>query len=159
MGIEPFLIASTVHTVIGQRLVRRIADGGEDYAADKAEVESIHTTLAGLLPKAEADKTAALEDLGYESLPLATENAYTLRRGKDSPDTPHGYKGRMGLYEVFEISEEIQDLILKRSTSAEIQRKAEEQGMITMRQDGYLKALQGMTTLAEINRVAAEGSI
>ena len=159
MGIEPFLIASTVHTVIGQRLVRRIADNGEDYAADKTEVQGIHDTLAGLLPKAEDDRAAVSEDLGYENLPLATENAYTLRRGIDGPDTPHGYKGRMGLYEVFEISEEIQDLILKRSTSAEIQRKAEEQGMITMRQDGYLKALQGKTTLAEINRVAAEASL
>jgi len=159
MGIEPFLIASTVHTVIGQRLVRRIADNGEDYAADKTEVQGIHETLANLLPKTDEARAAASEDLGYESLPLATENAYTLRRGIDGPETPHGYKGRMGLYEVFEISEEIQDLILKRSTSAEIQRKAEEQGMVTMRQDGYLKALQGKTTLAEINRVAAEASL
>jgi len=159
MGIEPFLIASTVHTVIGQRLVRRIADGGQDYAAEKVEVQGIHDTLGDLLPKTEDHRAAVSEDLGYENLPLATENAYTLRRGIDSPDTPHGYKGRMGLYEVFEISEEIQDLILKRSTSAEIQRKAEEQGMVTMRQDGYLKALQGKTTLAEINRVAAEASL
>ena len=159
MGIEPFLIASTVHTVIGQRLVRRIADNGEDYAAEKVEVQGVHDTLGDLLPKTEGDRTAVSQDLGYENLPLATENAYTLRRGIDSPDTPHGYKGRMGLYEVFEISEEIQDLILKRSTSAEIQKKAEEQGMVTMRQDGYLKALQGSTTLAEINRVAAEASL
>ncbi len=61
----------------------------------------------------------------------------------------------MGLYEVFEVTEEIQDLIIKRSTSAEIQRVAQEQGMITMRQDGYLKALAGQTTLTEVNRVAS----
>lgn len=61
----------------------------------------------------------------------------------------------MGLYEVFEVTESIQDLILKRSTSTEIQKAAEaEQGMVTMRQDGILKALAGYTTLAEVNRVA-----
>jgi type IV pilus assembly protein PilB len=65
----------------------------------------------------------------------------------------------MGLYEVFEISDAIQSLILKRSTSSEIQRAAQAEGMITMREDGYLKALSGMTTLAEINRVAAEGAV
>ena len=61
----------------------------------------------------------------------------------------------MGLYEVFEITEEIQNLILKRSTSSEIQKMAQKQGMINMREDGYLKALQGMTTISEVNRVAA----
>jgi type IV pilus assembly protein PilB len=64
----------------------------------------------------------------------------------------------MGLYEVFSISDEIQDLILKRSTSSEIQRLAQAQGMVTMREDGYLKALAGMTTLSEVNRVAASDS-
>jgi type IV pilus assembly protein PilB len=64
----------------------------------------------------------------------------------------------MGLYEVFEISEDIQSLILKRSTSSEIQRVAQGQGMVTMREDGYLKALAGMTTLDEVNRVAAADS-
>jgi type IV pilus assembly protein PilB len=64
----------------------------------------------------------------------------------------------MGLYEVFEITEAIQDLILKRSTSAEIQKAAQAQGMVTMREDGYLKALAGMTTIAEVNRVAAADS-
>ncbi|MEO8105382.1 MAG: GspE/PulE family protein [Candidatus Saccharibacteria bacterium] len=159
MGIEPFLIASTVHTVIGQRLVRRISSDNEEYTSDKFETQAVHDVLGNLLPKLDGERAAASEDFGYENLPLATENAYTLHKGKDSPDTPHGYKGRMGLYEVFEISEEIQELIMKRSTSAEIQRKAEEQGMVTMRQDGYLKALQGATTLAEINRVAAEASL
>jgi type IV pilus assembly protein PilB len=64
----------------------------------------------------------------------------------------------MGLYEVFEVSEQIQQLILKRSTSAEIQKLAQTQGMVSMRQDGYLKALAGQTTLTEVNRVAAAGS-
>jgi type IV pilus assembly protein PilB len=158
MGIEPFLIASTVHTVIGQRLVRRIGDENEEYESTDMETEAIHQALSSFLPKHEAGKKAAAEDMGYENLPLSTQNAYTLRRGIDSPTTPKGYKGRMGLYEVFEITEEIQALILKRATTADIQNKAREQGMVTMREDGYLKALDGKTTITEINRVAATES-
>lgn len=156
MGVEPFLIASTVHTVIGQRLVRRIPkDSREEYESDKAETEAIHQTIGHLLPEKESDVKAASEDLGYESLPLRGQKAYTLFKGKDSPATPGGYKGRMGVYEVFEVTDEIQDMIIKRSTSSEIQKLAQTQGMVTMREDGYLKALAGMTTLAEVNRVAA----
>lgn len=158
MGIEPFLIASTVHTVIGQRLVRRISENKTSYQSDKTETAAIQATLGALLPATEADRKKAAEDLGYDNLPLKTQNAYTLFKGNDAPDTPGGYKGRMGLYEVFEISEPIQDLILKRSTSAEIQKAARAEGMITMREDGYLKALTGQTTLAEVNRVAATDS-
>ncbi len=155
MGIEPFLIASTVHTVIGQRLVRRISEQKESYQSDKAETAAIQATLSKILPATDADRKKAAEDFGYENLPLRTEKAYTLFKGIDAPETPGGYKGRMGLYEVFEISESIQDLILKRSTSAEIQKQARAEGMVTMREDGYLKALTGQTTLAEVNRVAA----
>ena len=64
----------------------------------------------------------------------------------------------MGLYEVFEVTDEIQKLIINQATSAEIQKVAQEQGMVTMRQDGYLKALAGRTTLAEVDRVAATDS-
>ena len=60
----------------------------------------------------------------------------------------------MGLYEVFEVTERIQDLIIKHSTSSVIQKAAQEQGMVIMRQDGYLKALAGLTTLLEVDRVA-----
>jgi type IV pilus assembly protein PilB len=108
-----------------------------------------------MLPKTDADMKKVAEDLGYETLPLAGQNAYTLTKGTDSPEAPGGYKGRMGIYEVFGITQEIQELILKRATSADIQRLAQEQGMVTMRQDGYLKALAGRTTLTEINRVAS----
>jgi type IV pilus assembly protein PilB len=93
-------------------------------------------------------------DLGYKTLPLATQNAYTLAKGKVTPDNPTGYSGRMGLYEVFEVTEKIQDLIIKHSTSSAIQRAAQEQGMVIMRQDGYLKALAGLTTMMEVDRVA-----
>ena len=155
MGIEPFLIASTVRTVIGQRLVRRIGASSETYQSDKVETEAVVKTLGALLPKTAADMPKVATDLGYETLPLANQNAYTLTKGKDSPETPGGYKGRMGIYEVFNITTQIQELILKRATSAEIQKLAEAQGMVTMREDGYLKALAGRTTLTEINRVAS----
>lgn len=155
MGIEPFLIASTVRTVIGQRLVRRIGKESETYQSDKVETEAIHKTLGRLLPKSAEEMAKVAADLGYQSLPLVGQNAYTLTKGKDSPEAPGGYKGRMGIYEVFGISEEIQQLILKRATSADIQKVAEAQGMVTMREDGYLKALAGRTTLNEINRVAS----
>jgi type IV pilus assembly protein PilB len=158
MGIEPFLIASTVHTVIGQRLVRRIGDKNETYQSNVAEAAAIKQALGGVLPKTEEDKAKASEDLGFEDLPLADQNAYTLTKGIDAPDSPGGYKGRMGLYEVFSVSEKIQELILKRATSSEIQKVASAEGMLTMRQDGYLKALAGMTSLQEVNRVASEGA-
>ena len=156
MGIEPFLIASTVHTVIGQRLVRRLApDGKETYESSPAEAAAVNAMLGNLLPKSDAERQAVSQDLGYEKLPLSGQSAYTLTRGKDTPNTPGGYKGRMGIYEVFGISEDIQQLILKRATSAEIQNLAKEEGMIDMREDGYLKAISGQTTIAEVNRVAA----
>lgn len=160
MGIEPFLIASTVHTVIGQRLVRRIPqdDSRQSYQSSQTETEAIHETLGHLLPQKNEDVKKATQDLGYESLPLAGQNAYTLFKGTDSPETPGGYKGRMGLYEVFEISEAIQALILKRATSSEIQKAAQAEGMVTMHEDGYLKALAGMTSLTEVNRVATADS-
>ncbi len=158
MGIEPFLIASTVRTVIGQRLVRRLADGAEPYTSNTAETTAIHQALSSLLPKNASEVKKFSEDIGYKTLPLVTENAYTLYKGKESASAPGGYKGRMGLYEVFDVTPEIQQLILKRATSSEIQKVAIAQGMVSMRQDGYLKALSGLTTIEEVNRVAAEDS-
>ena len=91
-------------------------------------------------------------------MPLADQNAYTLYKAQDSPANPGGYKGRMGLYEVFEVDEAIQKLILERATSGDIQKAAQQQGMVTMREDGYFKALAGYTTISEVNRVAASDS-
>ncbi len=159
MKIEPFLIASTVHTVIGQRLVRRVAKNFETYQSDAVETAAIQATIGDLLPATEADREAVSKDLGYKSLPLRGQKAYTLCKGKDAPESPKGYKGRLGIYEVFGISEEIQELILQRSSSGSIQKVAIEQGMITMRQDGYLKSLAGLTTIQEVDRVAAAESM
>jgi type IV pilus assembly protein PilB len=144
--------------VIGQRLVRRIGKNSEKYQSDPAETAAVKETLGMLLPEKKSDVAAAAADLGYESLPLRDDAAYTLTKGVESPDAPGGYKGRMGIYEVFDVSERIQELILKRATSTEIQAAAQKEGMITMRQDGYLKALTGKTTIKEINRVASADS-
>ncbi|MDL2363585.1 MAG: ATPase, T2SS/T4P/T4SS family [Patescibacteria group bacterium] len=157
MGVEPFLIASTVHTVIGQRLVRRIApEGKTTYESNEAETAAVKLALGGLLPKSAEEVDKVADDLGYKNLPLVGQNAYTLSKGTDTADTPGGYKGRLGLYEVFEVSETIQGLIMKEATATEIEKQAQAEGMVNMRQDGYLKALDGRTTIAEINRVAAE---
>ncbi|HUC96533.1 MAG TPA: ATPase, T2SS/T4P/T4SS family [Candidatus Saccharimonadales bacterium] len=158
MGIEPFLIASTVNTIIGQRLVRRVGKNHETYQSNPIETQNIMATIGHLLPKTSADVERISQDLGYKDLPLSGQSAYTLVRGIESPQSPgsHGYSGRAGLYEVMDVSEEIQKLIVSHATSAEIQRKAQEQGMVTMRQDGYLKVLQGITTLEEVNRVTSD---
>lgn len=156
MDIEPFLIASTVNTIIGQRLVRRVAAKRDAYWSSPLETQNILTTVGHLLPKTKEEVARVSADLGYKDLPLAGQTAYTLVKGRDTPATPRGYSGRAGLYEVMDVSEEIQGLITKRATTTEIQRKAVEQGMITMRQDGYLKALQGITTLEEVNRVTSD---
>jgi type IV pilus assembly protein PilB len=154
MGIEPFLIASTVNTVIGQRLVRRVAAERDTYQSDELETESIKEIAGYLLPKTEAEVASVSTDLGYDGLPLANAPSYTLVKGKESSTAPGGYKGRLGLYEVMDISEEVQQLIIKHATSSQIQRVAIAQGMVPMHVDGYLKALNGQTTLEEVNRVA-----
>ncbi|MEI7683126.1 MAG: ATPase, T2SS/T4P/T4SS family [Candidatus Saccharibacteria bacterium] len=155
MGIEPFLIASTVRAVIGQRLVRRLNEDKEEYQSNGPEHAAVEATLGQLLPTGAADMEKVCSDLGYKSLPTRGQSAYTLFKGKDSPDARGGFKGRMGLYEVFDVSENIQNLVIKQATSNEIQNAAKAQGMITMREDGYLKALAGYTSLAEVDRVAA----
>lgn len=156
MGIEPFLIASTVNTIIGQRLVRRVSERRETYQSTPIETQNILATVGHLLPKTPADVAKVSADLGYKDLPLAGQKAYTLVRGIDTPQTPRGYKGRAGIYEVMDVNTDIQRMIVNRATSSEIQKLAVSQGMITMRQDGYLKALSGLTTIEEVNRVTSD---
>lgn len=156
MNIEPFLIASTVNTIIGQRLVRRVADRRETYQSSPIETQNIMATVGHLLPKTKEEVARVSADLGYKDLPLAGQSAYTLVRGIDTPQTPHGYSGRAGIYEVMDVNPDIQKLIISHATSNEIQQLAVSQGMITMRQDGYLKALSGVTTIEEVNRVTSD---
>lgn len=157
MGIEPYLIASTINTIIGQRLVRMLCTTcREQYQASKVETDSINKVLGKLLPKTKEDLAKVGEDLGYENLPLAGQTAYTLFKAKGCGECTGGYKGRMGIYEVFSMSEEMEQLLLKHATTTEVQKVAQADGMITMKQDGYLKTLTGITSMDEVARVAAD---
>ena len=156
MGIEPFLLASTLNVVIGQRLVRRITEKRETYKSTELETSGINSIVGDLLPSSQADVSKVSEDLGYPGLPIKNDNYYLLSKGMDTKETPGGYKGRAGLYETIEVDEDIQKMIVNHSTAAEIMRLARQKGTITMRQDGMLKVLSGITTIDEVNRVASD---
>ena len=156
MGIEPFLLASTLNVVIGQRLVRRITEKRETYKSSEIETDGINSIIGDILPQTDADVAAVSEDLGYPGLPVKNGNFYMLAKGMTTKETPGGYKGRAGLYETIEVDEDIQKLIISHATAAEIMRLAKSKGTVTMRQDGILKVLSGITTIDEVNRVASD---
>jgi type IV pilus assembly protein PilB len=129
MGIEPFLVATSVNLICAQRLVRRIC------ANCKEELE---------VP------SQALIDAGYTPEEVKTTKIY---HGKGcSTCNKGGYKGRTGLYEVMEINDELRELILVGASALELKKKAVEQGMITLRRSGLIKASLGMTTMEEVLR-------
>ncbi len=156
MGIEPFLLASTLNTVIGQRLVRRVAQKRTTFQSNEMQTEEVNKVVGDLLPKTQEDVAMVSEDLGYAGLPVGGQSSYTLVKGVDDQDSPGGYAGRAGLYEAIDVDEDIQKLIVSHATSAEVMRVAKEKGTVTMRQDGILKALSGVTTIEEVNRVASD---
>lgn len=156
MGIEPFLLASTLNVVIGQRLVRRLTEKKETYQSSAVETTGINSIVGDILPQSQADVAVVSDDLGYPGLPVKNDTSYLLARGIQSKETPGGYKGRAGLYETIKVDEEIQKLIISHATAAEIMRLARSKGTITMRQDGILKVLSGLTTIEEVNRVASD---
>jgi type IV pilus assembly protein PilB len=159
MGVEPFLIASTVNTVIGQRLVRRLCDKCRiERKSSVTQTASIEKTLLGVLPKKKEDLKNAVEDLGYNNLPLAGQNAYTLFEANTEGcrDCSKGYKSRIGIYEVFSMTPAMELLLPQHATTSQIQEQAQKDGMLTMKQDGYLKVLSGLTTIEEVARVAAD---
>ncbi|MGV9001469.1 MAG: GspE/PulE family protein [Candidatus Saccharimonadaceae bacterium] len=166
MGIEPFLISSTIRAVVGQRLIRRLHRGSrESYIPseeEKAELIHMFNLRDGEAFKVihELEKQAAAAGLGGDT-PLSTdENGIkTLwRANKDynNDDVREGYSGRIGIYEVLYNSTAIQKLIMTRSTTDDIQNQAISEGMITMQIDGLIKALRGETTIEEVIRVSRE---
>lgn len=156
MGIEPFLLASTLNVVIGQRLVRRVTEKREMYKSSDIETKSINDIVGDILPATKEDVAAVSEDLGYPGLPVKNDEFYMLAKGMDTKETPGGYSGRAGLYETIVVDEDIQKLIISHATANEIMRLAKSKGTVTMRQDGVLKALSGITTMEEVNRVASD---
>ena len=156
MGIEPFLLASTLNVVIGQRLVRRITEKREMYKSSEIETKAINSLIGDLLPKDKESVDAVSKDLGYPGLPVKNDNYYMLARGMNTKESPGGYTGRAGLYETIVVDDDIQKTIINHSTANEIMRLAKSKGTVTMRQDGFLKVLSGITTLEEVNRVASD---
>lgn len=168
MGIEPFLIASTVKAVVGQRLVRRLCKAcKESYAPDKDELKTIETMFDAssaddMKHIHELEKQAAAQNIGEDigdGLSSTTSTITRLFRPKKDgcDECGHtGYKGRMGIYEVLDNSVEIQKLIVANATSNVIQSQAVKEGMMTMQIDGFIKALRGLTSIEEILRVTRE---
>ena len=158
MGIEPFLIASTVRVVVGQRLVRRLnKDRAETYKPSEEEMNEIETVF-GISNK--SDWTAILKLVNQAEkelgLDVSKEPSFWRVKKADGESAEPEYKGRMGIYEVLENNEAIQKQIVANSTSDDIQNQAVKDGMLTMQLDGLIKAMAGMTTIEEILRVTRE---
>ncbi len=138
LGAEPFLLASAMTCVVGQRICRRICTAcKEAYKPEAPVAEDIKKIL--------------------DKLYKEPEGGLKLYRGKKCPEcNSTGYFGRVGIFEVLPITEKVGRLILERSPASDIEKQALEEGMITMKQDGYLKVLEGTTTIEEVLRVAEE---
>jgi type II secretory ATPase GspE/PulE/Tfp pilus assembly ATPase PilB-like protein len=176
MGIEPFLIASTVRAIVGQRLVRRLCvDCREVYEPEAPVLKQIDeifgTDQAAMMKHIhELEKEALEAGIGKSNIskinkqspePLGTTETkitklWRVHEGGCDNCGHVGYKGRMGIYEVLGSSSEIQSMIVSNATSEVIQTEAMKEGMIIMQIDGFIKALRGQTTIEEILRVTAE---
>src|SRR5215468_4221309 len=129
MGIEPFLVATSVHMIVAQRLVRRVCKD----CIEEVEVPPQTLIDAGFTPQ--------------------EVKSIKISKGKGCPTcNGTGYKGRCGLYEVMEVDDEIRELILLGASAVELKKKAIEQGMITLRRSGLTKVMEGTTTLEEVAR-------
>lgn len=150
MGQEVFLIASTVNLIEAQRLVRRLCpDTREKYQITKKE-------LVGLGKEINLEETLAI--MKHEKIvdPKATWETIDFYRAKSSDDCPDGYQGRIGIHEVLTMSDTIRQLINENVPSSRIDEQARAEGMVTMLQDGIVKAVQGITTIEEVLRVTNE---
>lgn len=157
MNIEPFLIASVVRVVIGQRLVRRLLpEDCEQYTPTDEERKEIERVFS-IKTKSDWDSILKLLQEAQEHFGQPKSTKLQLWRPKANlPNDRTGYKGRMGIYEVLKNSDTIQNLIVSSSTSEEIQETAVKEGMVTMQLDGLIKAFLGMTSIQEILRVTRE---
>ncbi|HNQ16924.1 MAG TPA: GspE/PulE family protein, partial [Candidatus Woesebacteria bacterium] len=143
MGAEPFLLASSMTCVLAQRIVRIInPDYKEAYKPEPAVIENIKTVLGDNFARwlQQNQKTEA--------------EVVLMRPKKDRPEAEPDYKGRVAIFEVMKISEEIAKLIMARKAASEMEKVSLKDGMLFMKQDGYLKVLDGVTTIEEVLRVA-----
>jgi len=152
MGAEPFLVASTINVVMAQRLVRKLCpDCRQAYNLDKELTESLQSQVDMDRVLEIAKKNNLLDKNIIENFDWSKVNFY--HPAGCSRCRQEGYKGRVGIFEVVEISEKISGMISKRSSSDEIEKEAQNEGMIKMMEDGIIKALQGVTSIEEIFRV------
>ncbi|MGK2848661.1 MAG: GspE/PulE family protein [Minisyncoccota bacterium] len=155
MGAEPFLIASTVNVIIAQRLVRRLCpECREAYTLDDKEIASLEKSydIMDVLRYLQNDVVGkkVLKDIKNWS-------EITLYRPKGCDQCGgEGYRGRNGLYEVLPMDTDIRKLVTQASTTEAIEQQAKKNGMTTMVEDGFLKIIQGLTSLEEVMRVTKE---
>ena len=152
IGVESYLIASTVNAVMAQRLVRVICpDCKEKDKPDKATVDSLRKlfNFEKLMAVMHHEEIVPAKTKDFEDL------EFFKGHGCDKCSNT-GYKGRIGIHELLEVTPEIAQMIVKRATTQEIQEAAENNGMILMWEDGFIKAVRGITTIEEILRVSKE---
>ncbi|MDP3057521.1 MAG: GspE/PulE family protein [bacterium] len=142
LGVRPALIPSATNAIISQRLVRKLCPFCKEEYSPAPEVQEKIKKLLSDIPAAMQTKTAG--------------KAETLWRSKGCPKCNHGYKGRIGIFEVFLISPKTEKLILDYAPTSEIEKVAVEEGMMTLKQDGLLKAMEGITTISEVEKAAGE---
>jgi type IV pilus assembly protein PilB len=148
MGVEPFLLVSTLKVIIGQRLVRRLTDSKEEYQLSKIERAKIAD---------DQHFDAALRALSEEKIikPNAGIDSVPFYKPTPSGDND-GYKSRIGIHEVLAVSPSIREVILAKGTSDAIEAQARKEGMLTMLEDGLYKAAKGLTSVEEILRAVHE---
>ena len=149
MGVETFLLTSTLRVAVGQRLVRRLTDSKEAYTlstSEKAEIAKV------------ADLDRIMKTMREEGVVKknATWSSIPFYRPKETSENPDGYKGRAGIHEVLRVSDTLKEMIMSGSTSDEIEKQATKEGMLTMLEDGIYKAARGMTSIEEVLRVINE---
>ncbi len=149
MGVESFLLVSTLRVAIGQRLVRKLADDKIGYTLTKAERDelSLHANLDFVLATLKEEKIIKDD---------ATWNDITFFHPKEAGMTEDGYHGRMGIHEVLEMSATIKDMVMSHQTGDALEAQARKEGMLTMMEDGIYKAAKGLTSIEEVLRVISE---
>lgn len=149
MGIEPFLLASTLQVVIGQRLVRTLCTKREEYTLSNTEVRGLEelADLGAILKALKEERAVAAK---------ATWNRITLSREMASKECETGFSGRRGIQEVLPVSETVKELILKGALADDIAKAAHKAGMLTMLEDGLFKCASGVTSVEEVLRVVSE---
>lgn len=149
MKIEPFLLVSTINIVLGQRLIRKLTKSKEKYLLTKAELASLSKIV---------DLEKVLNTLKEENIVGKKDdwsNIY-FYKPKESEESKDGFSGRIGIHEILKMTPAIRDLVIKGSTSQEIEAQAKKEGMLSMLEDGIFKCVTGMTTIEEVLRVVTE---